>query len=232
MVQYPVETLAFQRGICLDKAILLASMAEAAGFDAALVYTQKGSEGHAFTAVYLPGYPGDHPVAGIAVPYGSPEEWLYLDAVNTGIRFGEDWTYEQGWGNYKIIDVGTKPVTPLIKVVDAYWTKDNIPISTARVNESIHACATLIATGGPASGTVDVHVWKDISLWFDQDFAGASFVVSIPHLGELQTIDMLFTPDAPSAGSLEGYYIKVSFEGGSRVYTMKNEYPPRLRVLS
>lgn len=232
MVQYPVESLQLQKGICLDKAILLASMLEAAGFDATLVYAYNGSVGHAFTAVYLPGYLGDHPKTGVGVPYGSSQDWLYLDAVSTGIRFGEDWTHKYGWGNYKIVDVGTTPVTPLLKVVDTYWTKDNVRVSTAKVGENVMVHVSLIATGGAASETVDVQVWKDIAFWFDSEFASASFAVSIPHLGEIQTVDMAFAPDAASAGSLKGYYIHVSLDGGARTYTMNDEYPPRLRATS
>jgi hypothetical protein len=233
MVQYPVESLQLQKGICLDKAILLASMLEAAGFDAALVYTQKGwGNGHAFTAVYLPGYLGDHPSSGVGVPYGNPRDWLYLDAVSLGIRFGEDWTYEEGWGSYKVVDVGTAPVTPLLKVVDTYWTKDNVRVSTAKEGENVWAHVSLIATGGAVSGTVDVQVWKDIALWFDREFASASFAVSISRLGEIQTVEVAFAPDEASKGSLRGYFIKAYLDGDARVYTMKSEYPPRLRVPS
>jgi len=234
--QYPVETLKLQKGICLDKAALLASILEHAGFDAALVYTSKGLSGHVFAAVYLPGYPGDHPAPDVRVPYGSPGDWLYLDAVSKGIRFGEDWTHREGFGGYKIVDVGLGSVAPSLKVADAYWTKDNVRISSAKVGENVRANMSLIATGGAVSGIVEIRVRKAWVLWLDEDYRKASFEVAIPRSGEIQTIGTTFAPDMrsgsqPGGGVLDGYYIEV-YSGGKKIYSMRNEYPPRLRVSS
>ncbi len=234
--QYPVETLKVQKGICLDKAALLASMLEHAGFDAALVYTSKGLSGHVFTAVYLPGHSGDYPGPNVRVPYGSLEDWLYLDAVSKGIRFGEDWTRKEGFGGYKIVDVGLGSVAPSLKVAEAYWTKDNVQISTAKVGENVRANVSLIATGGAASGPVKMRVRKAWALWPDEDYKKTSFEVAIPRSGEIETVGITFTPDMRSGsqlggGVLDGYYIEVYF-GSKRIYSMKNEYPPRLRCFS
>jgi len=228
-VQYPAETLKLQKGICLDKALLLASMLEAAGYDATLVYTQKGRDGHVFTAVYLPGYPRDH--LNMQVPYGSWQDWLCLDAVSRGIQFGEDWTYEASWGSYEMVDVGTEAVTPSVQVVDAYWVINNNIANTATLRDDTRARVSLIAVGGSITKSVELHVWKDISFWFDQDFAVQTFAVNISHSGEIQTIEMSFTPDEASGGLTQGYYIQVDVDS-AQIYQMEDGYPPRLRVTS
>lgn len=230
-IQHPVETLAFRKGICLDKAILLASMLEAQGYDAALVYAARGPIGHAFTAVYLPGHGWDHPVSGVGVPYGSSEDWLYLDAVTPGIEFGEDWTYETGFLSYKIVDVSIGEVKSSLQVVDAYWMIDNEAITTAKLGENVQAHISLIAIGGDAAGSIEFRVRKDVAWWFDRDFKTVSFSVDMPR-GEVQTIGLTFTPDELSNGGfrgIRGYYLE-AYWGGKKIYSMKSAYPPRLMI--
>ena len=208
-IQHPVETLALRRGICLDKAILLASMLEAQGYDAALVYTTRGSIGHAFTAIYLPGHGLDHPISGVKVPYGNSEDWLYLDAVSKGIEFGEDWTYEAGFLSYEIVDVKIGEVKPSLQMIDFRWSIDGEKATEAKVGDKVRAELSLMASGGDISEDLSVHIYKGDRLWFDEEYQIEHYFMEFRR-GEITSIEIEFEPfEAADSWRHPGYYVVV-----------------------
>lgn len=217
--QYPVETLAYRKGVCIDKAILLCVLLEIMGEDAVLLIC--GEPKHAFNAVYLPGVGGDHLARG-SFPQGSPKDWLLLDA--TGGSFGDAWALDEpGFRLNRIVDIEYSHL-PSLQVVDAYWSIDNQVVTEADVGDYVTAHVSLIASGGATSGTVELRVVKDWATWYespwhDELYKTASFIVDIPW-GEIQTIDLTFVPDEPTGTlgyhgtsvTLRGYYIEVCID--------------------
>ena len=121
--------------------------------------------------------------------------------------------------------------TASISVTSAYWQVGSSTVTTAKVGDTVIAKALVTAQGGPISGTFTIKVAKDIALGLDQDYAASSSVINIA-AGKSQTISLSWSPSAASGDDgLRGYYILVYFNG-SKIYTMSEDYPPRLTVSS
>ncbi|MGC8936832.1 MAG: OmpL47-type beta-barrel domain-containing protein [Candidatus Methanomethylicaceae archaeon] len=86
--QFPVITLATQKGVCVDKAILLASLYEATGYDACIVTcgVQSPSD-HAFVLLHL-SYPGSHLSLSGTIKGVDWGDWLALDPTDEQASFG------------------------------------------------------------------------------------------------------------------------------------------------
>jgi hypothetical protein len=75
-----------------------------------------------------------------------------------------------------------------------------------------------------------VKIRKDARLWFDSDFAVDTIPVDLAG-GDEKTIELSFTPDEVSHGTitgLRGYFIEIEFRATGTTWTMENSYPPRL----
>ena len=121
--------------------------------------------------------------------------------------------------------------TASVSVTSAYWQVSSSTVTTAQAGDTILAKAVVIAQGGPVNGTCTIKVAKDIALGLDQDYATGSTVINIA-AGKSQTVSFSWSPDAASdEDGLRGYYILIYFDG-SKIYTMSDDYPPRLTVSS
>jgi len=104
--QYPVLTLAWEKGVCVDKAILLASLLEASGLDACIVIcsVQSTTPNHAYVLVHI-SYNGIHlNLAGTCKGY-SWNEWLCLDPTDSSALFGQQ-AFSTGETVNAVVDVG------------------------------------------------------------------------------------------------------------------------------
>jgi hypothetical protein len=147
-------------------------------------------------------------------------------------------------------------VTPL--VADAYWTVHDEEVTEVKVREEVVANVVLTTYASmKVSGEVTVEVWKDLQFpWFrDEKHNDYETTVSINlDVGEQSSVIQLpfiaVHASHPIPGfRFQGYYLKVRFTGSgisnvgsNRIEdvwvtwidgggnSMKNEYPPRLRV--
>jgi len=98
--EIPVQTIYDRTGVCVNYAVVLASLYEAAGFNAKIMVVWNGdwpwewSDQHAIILLYLPGYP----------EYYQPfnDGWISLDATAGG-QFGQ--RYQVHYEHYDTADV-------------------------------------------------------------------------------------------------------------------------------
>ncbi len=118
---------------------------------------------------------------------------------------------------------------PVVK--EAYWLVDGQRGSTCSLGQEVEAHLVVQATE-QYTGSIVVKIRKDVRLWFDSDFAVDTIPVDLSG-GDERTIELTFTPDEASHGSitgLQGYFIEIEFHGTRATWTMENSYPPRLTV--
>ena len=120
---------------------------------------------------------------------------------------------------------------PAPSVLEAYWRVDGQRVTSASVGDSVEAVVSVQASEQYV-GSVVVKVRKDVSWWFDKDYAVATVPVDLRG-GVERELALEFVPDEASvgrAGSLKGYFIKVDFSAVGASWSMDSAYPPRLEV--
>jgi hypothetical protein len=121
-------------------------------------------------------------------------------------------------------------ISPRVRpsVPQAFWTIDNQRVTNAAVGQLVTAHVVVAATEEYV-GSIVLKIRKDIRLWFDSDFQMSTIQVDLKG-GQQHEIEIQFTPDQASGGSLRGYFIEVDFKATGNSWVMENSYPPRLEV--
>ncbi len=124
---------------------------------------------------------------------------------------------------------GRNGSSPVVK--EAYWQIDGQKASTSSLGQEVEAHVVVQATEQYV-GSIVVKIRKDARLWFDSDFKVDTIPVDLAG-GDEKTIELSFTPDETSHGSitgLRGYFVEIEFRATRTSWTMENSYPPRLTV--
>lgn len=101
-------------------------------------------------------------------------------------------------------------------------------IAKAYIGEAIEAVVKIVARGGPVSGKLTVNIKKDIPLGTDVVYVSQTFDINLAENQAVQ-VGLVWSPDQASGSQLRGYFIEVLFDG-EKIWTMPNNYPPRLTV--
>ena len=120
---------------------------------------------------------------------------------------------------------------PAPSVLEAFWRVDGQRVTSATVGDSVEAVVTVQASEQYV-GSVILKVRKDVSWWFDKDYAVATVPVDLRGGAERELV-LEFVPDEASVGrvgSLKGYFIEVEFSAVGASWSMDSAYPPRLEV--
>ena len=121
---------------------------------------------------------------------------------------------------------------PAPSVLEAFWRVDGQRVTFASVDDSVEAVVAVRASEQYV-GSVIVKVRKDVSWWFDRDYAVATVPVDLRG-GVERELALEFVPDEASVGrvgSLKGYFIEVEFSAVGASWSMDSAYPPRLEVV-
>jgi hypothetical protein len=124
---------------------------------------------------------------------------------------------------------GREGSAPVVK--EAYWLVNGDKASTSSLGQEVEAHVVVQATEQYV-GSIVVKIRKDVRLWPDRDFAVDTIPIDLAG-GDEKTIELDFTPDETSHGSitgLRGYFIEIEFRATRTTWTMENSYPPRLTV--
>ena len=113
-----------------------------------------------------------------------------------------------------------------ITVEEAYWTKDNDRIEVAGEGDKVVA-NVVIRSIRAVDDTVVLKVRKDLGLRFDKDVKRSEEKITLDE-NELTILKLEFVVDRREKG-LVGYFVEVNLDGDT-IYTMKDEYPPRLEI--
>jgi hypothetical protein len=124
---------------------------------------------------------------------------------------------------------GRDASAPVVR--EAYWIVDGDRASTSSLGHEVEAHIVVQATEQYV-GSIVVKIRKDARLWFDSDFKVDTIPVDLAG-GDEKTMELAFTPDETSHGSitgLRGYFVEIEFRATRTTWTMENSYPPRLTV--
>jgi len=121
---------------------------------------------------------------------------------------------------------GRVRAAPIVR--EAVWTVGGTVVNTAGVGDSIEARVE-VQTVEEYVGSIVVKVRKDIRWWPDADYHVSTIPLNLKG-GITTDIEIAFTPDEASSGSMRGYFIEIEFKATRTTWTMENTYPPRLRV--
>lgn len=124
---------------------------------------------------------------------------------------------------------GRNGSSPVVK--EAYWLVDGDKASTSSLGREVEA-HIVVQAAEQYVGSIVVKIKKDARLWFDSDFKVDTIPVDLAG-GDEKTIELSFTPDEISHGSitgLRGYFVEIEFRATRTSWTMENSYPPRLTV--
>lgn len=103
------------------------------------------------------------------------------------------------------------------------WYVDGVEVSTVAKGKTV--TARIVVTGGSA-GQITMRIRRDISWGSDQTVKQLSF----NHNGISTIMELSFVPPyATGEASTNGYHIDLQ-KGGYEIWTLVNNYPPRLRV--
>lgn len=125
---------------------------------------------------------------------------------------------------------GRGKASPIVKEVT--WLADDQEVITSTLGHEVEARITIVGTEQYV-GSIVVRIKKDVSMWFDSDFAVSTIPINLAG-GEDETIKIKFTPDEASGGGLRGlrgYFVEVEFQATRSTWEMENTYPPRLKVV-
>jgi hypothetical protein len=117
--------------------------------------------------------------------------------------------------------------TPVVQQV--FFRVGGQNVTTAYVGEDVEVHVVIKATEQYA-GSVAVKVRKDVSLWFDSDYAVKTFPVDLTS-DQVSELELTLVPDQASGSRLRGYFVEIDFEVTRTNWVMGNSYPPRLEVL-
>ncbi len=113
-----------------------------------------------------------------------------------------------------------------IIVEEAYWTKDNDRIEEAKKGDKVMANVVIRSTRA-IENTVILKVRRDLGLRFDRDVRESEEKITLDE-NELTILKLPFEIEKNEKG-LAGYFVEVNLDGDT-VYSMKDEYPPRLGI--
>ena len=130
---------------------------------------------------------------------------------------------------FSLLSAHSSRVRAAPKVLEAYWRIDNQRVTSAFVNDKVEA-VVIVEASEHYVGSVVVKVRKDVSWWFDSDYAVATVPVDLRG-GVEKELKVEFVPDEASGGSLRGYFVEVEFSATGTSWTMDAGYPPRLQVI-
>jgi len=120
------------------------------------------------------------------------------------------------------------PHTSNPTVQETLWKIDGRNVTSCFVGDSVGA-HVVIRASDQYIGSVEVKIRKDMSFWFDSDYATQTFPVNLPGCQTTEFV-VTFSPDEASAGSLRGYFVEVDFLATGSNWVMQGSYPPRLTV--
>jgi hypothetical protein len=116
--------------------------------------------------------------------------------------------------------------TPLVQQV--LWNVGGRNVTSCFLNQEVEVHVT-IESAQLYVASVEIKIRKDVSLWFDSDYATKTFPVNMPG-GQSTELVFTFAPDEASEGQLHGYFVEVDFLTSNSNWIMENSYPPRLTV--
>ncbi len=119
-------------------------------------------------------------------------------------------------------------VKPKLEIIDVYWTVKNNVVTEAYIGDTVKICVKVLAKGGVIEGNLEIIVKKDRVAALDTIMKSRLYIVKI-YQDESKLLCFTFQPDEASSSTLRGYYIEIKFNG-KIIYTMKTDYPPRLKV--
>jgi hypothetical protein len=115
--------------------------------------------------------------------------------------------------------------TPLVQQV--FWEANNQNVTGVYLGREVDLHAVIIATE-EYTGSVVVKVRKDVAYWFDSDYTVKTFPLNLAG-GQTTELELTFSPDEASQGSLRGYFVEMQFSTTN--WVMDDSYPPRLEVM-
>lgn len=119
-------------------------------------------------------------------------------------------------------------VKPKLEIIDVYWMVKNNVVTEAYIGDAVKICVKVLAKGGVIEGNLEIIVKKDRVAALDTIMKSRLYIVKI-YQDESKLLCFTFQPDEASSSTLRGYYIEIKFNG-KIIYTMKADYPPRLKV--
>lgn len=119
--------------------------------------------------------------------------------------------------------------TGYVRVIDAFWVKDGVRVTSVNLGDRVEAHVVIQASGGDVEGTIRVKIRKDIAFAPDEDFDEKVFAIK---LEEGQTLELVieFRPNQRSGTLFRGLFIEVDMITWNQQWTMADSYPPRLRI--
>ena len=133
-----------------------------------------------------------------------------------------------GWaidtGSFDFTDKGSESPASLSVQFDG-WFADSSGVRTAGKSDTITAKLTL--SDGDA-GTYTIRIIRDISLAADETIADLSF----DYNGSSATKELIFIPPYATGESNTNGYLVHLLHGDNTIWTMTDDYPPRLTVNS
>jgi hypothetical protein len=122
-----------------------------------------------------------------------------------------------------------QPREGMPSIVDVWWTVNDQIVTSCQQDQTVIANVKVMANGGSVSGTLTVHVRKDIPYLPDEDHVTQSFTVSLSE-GQSGVATLTFVAAQTTGWTFRGYFIQVDFDSWGTSWTMVSEYPPRLQV--
>jgi hypothetical protein len=119
---------------------------------------------------------------------------------------------------FALVSIRSTQLGSTPSVQDSYWVISGKRSTVASVGQEVEA-HVIIEAKEEYIDSVVVKIRKDISYLPDTDYATKT-----------ADLEVTFTPDQTSAGSLRGYFIEVDYSALYTNWVMDNAYPPRLTV--
>ena len=127
-----------------------------------------------------------------------------------------------------LVSIRSRQVGSTPSVQDSYWIVSAKRSWVTSVGQEVEA-HVIIEAKEEYIDSVVVKIRKDISYLSDTDYATKTIPVDIKG-GQSTDLEITFTPDQTSTGSLRGYFIEVDYSELHTNWVMDNAYPPRLAV--
>ena len=138
------------------------------------------------------------------------------------------WTMESSYPpRLKVNEKETTGGIPSLQ--DVWWTVNDEVVTEAKQGQTVKAHIKIKAEGGNVEGTVTIRIRKDIALLPDEDYKVQSFHISLSK-DQVIELTVTFTASEKSGLTFRGYFIQIDFNSWGTTWTMRNSYPPRLKV--
>lgn len=142
------------------------------------------------------------------------------------------WTMDDAYPPRLKVNVPEQPEEPKIGypiIQNVWWTRNTQIITQATQGQEITANVRIKAVEGSVSGTVFVHIKKDMILLPDDDHVIETFSINLIE-GENFDLKVDFTAAEKSGMTFRGYFMQVDLVTWNDSWTMESAYPPRLKV--